>query len=266
MHALDISRLLQQVRSQRPLVLNITNYVVMNNTANALLALGASPVMAHAQEEVEELAGLARAVVLNIGTLSPAWVEAMYKAGETARRWGKPLILDPVGAGASRYRSQTALSLLTRCAPTVVRGNASEILALAGCEGHTQGVDSATGLEERALEAARQLASSHHNVVVISGPTDYITNGEQVARITNGHPLMPRVTGLGCTATALMGAFAAIEPQAMQAAQATMAVMGIAGERAGARAQGVGSFQMHFLDALTTLSHKDIQELYQENL
>ena len=239
----------QAIRAQAPLVHNITNYVVMNTTANALLALGASPVMAHAEDEVEEMAGIARALVLNIGTLSAPWVEAMIKAGRVACRNGCPIVLDPVGA---------AQRLLHEAPPAIIRGNASEIRALAGAERGTKGVDSTHGSEE-ALGAAQALAKDYRCAVTVSGATDLIVSESAVIRVSNGHPMMPRVTGLGCTATALTGAFAAVNPSPQLAAAHAMAVMGIAGEIAAARSEGPGSFQVNFRDALFLRDESDIR-------
>jgi hydroxyethylthiazole kinase len=231
----------------------------MNTTANALLALGASPVMAHAEEEVEEMAGIARALVLNIGTLSAPWIEAMVKAARVASRNGRPIILDPVGAGATRFRTVTAQRLLRDAPPAVIRGNASEIRALYSAEQGTKGVDS-TRASEEALEAALALARHYDCAVSVSGATDLIVSESAVIRISNGHPLMPRVTGLGCTATALIGAFAAVNSSPLLAAAHAMAVMGIAGEIAATRAAGPGTFQVHFLDALYLLQESDIRQ------
>jgi hydroxyethylthiazole kinase len=246
-----------RIRAEAPLVHNITNYVVMNTTANALLSIGASPVMAHAIEEVEEMAGMARALVLNIGTLSEPWIEAMVRAGRRAVGKGVPIILDPVGAGATRLRTNTAQRLLREAPPAIIRGNASEIRALFYAEDGTKGVDS-THTAEEALEAARLLSEHCHAVVSVSGATDLIVSNGSVIRVANGHPMMPRVTGLGCTATALTGAFAAVNSP-LQAAAHAMAVMGIAGEIAAERSAGPGSFQVHFLDALFLLEEVDIQ-------
>ncbi len=249
---------LEKIRAGRPLVHNITNYVVMNTTANALLALGASPVMAHAAEEVEEMAGLAAALVLNIGTLSGPWIEAMKIAARAARNKGIPIVLDPVGAGATRFRTAVALDLLAVARPAIVRGNASEIRALVAAEGETRGVESRHGSEE-ALEAARELAARYDMVISISGAVDLIVGIGSTARVANGHPLMPRVTGLGCTASALTGAFAAVNPSPLRSAAHAMAVMGIAGEMAAERSAGPGSLQVNFLDALYALDENDIQ-------
>ena len=250
---------IERIRAQAPVVHNITNYVVMNNTANALLALGASPVMAHAEEEMESMVGIASALVLNIGTLSPAWIRSMFKAGEQARKWGIPVILDPVGAGATAYRTETARELAQAASPAIIRGNASEIQALAGSAASTKGVDS-TADSQDALAAARALHQSTCAVVCISGPTDYIVGGPGVLEIHNGHTMMTRVTGLGCTATALCGAFAAVTPDPFLAAAQTMATMGIAGEMAVERAAGPGTLQLHFLDILYGLTEADIRQ------
>jgi hydroxyethylthiazole kinase len=248
---------IQRIRAEGPLVHNITNYVVMNPTANALLAIGASPVMAHAVEEVEEMVSLASALVINIGTLSAPWVKAMIKAGKKARRLKIPVVLDPVGCGATRYRTTVAQEIMREVAPTIIRGNASEIRSLLGRKAGTKGVDSRQKPDE-VLDEARALSTSAGCVVSVSGPVDLVVEGDTVIRIANGHPLMARVTGMGCTASAITGAFAAVNPQRLQAAAHAMAVMGIAGEMAAERAVGPGSFQMHFLDALSIIRESDI--------
>ncbi len=230
----------------------------MNTTANALLALGASPVMAHAVEEVEEMVGLAGALVLNIGTLSAAWVDAMILAGRHANRKGIPVVIDPVGVGATTFRNQTMQRLLAAVRPAVIRGNASEIRALYYSEQGTKGVDS-THPSEQALDAARALADAFQCVVCTSGETDAIVAAQGAIRVANGHPMMPRVTGLGCTATALIGAFAAVNPSPFEATAHAMAVMGIAGEMAAAHSAGPGSLQVQFLDALYRLQAGDVE-------
>ena len=257
---LNTWRAVAAIRTQAPVVHNLTNYVVMNTTANALLALGASPVMAHAEEEMADMVNIASALVLNIGTLSKAWVRAMFLAGDRAAARGIPIILDPVGAGATPYRTETARDLLKAFRPAILRGNASEILALCGETGGTRGVDSSMASQD-AVAAARSLHASHGSVVCISGATDFVVGAGEVIRIGNGHPMMTRVTGLGCTATALCGAFAAVTPDPAVAAAQTMVVMGIAGELAAARAEGPGSLQMHFLDALYRLDEEDLLRL-----
>lgn len=250
---------LSLVRSKSPLVHNITNYVVMNNTANALLAIGASPVMAHAVNEVEEMVAIASSLVINIGTLSDDWIAAMILAGKAANKKGIPVIFDPVGAGATSYRTDTCQFIISECKPSVIRGNASEIMALVNSQNQTKGVDSIDS-SDSAIEAAKLLARKNGAVVVISGPTDYITDGDQVAEVRNGSTIMTRVTGLGCTATAIIGAFAAVNNNSFEAAIHAMAIMGIAGELAAAKSEGTGTMQLHFLDELYKMSEKSIHE------
>ena len=245
---------LEALRVRAPLVHNITNFVVMNLTANVLLALGASPVMAHAPEEVEEMAGLADALVLNIGTLDSGWIDSMEKAALVARQRRIPIVLDPVGAGATRYRTQSCLRLMAAAAPAIVRGNASEILALDGAAGSTKGVDS-TVSSQSADDAADRLADRIGGAVCVSGAVDLIrrAGGGGGFRVMNGDPWMPRVTGLGCSATAIVAAFAAVNPDPARAALHGMAVLGIAGEIARERAAGPGSFAVALIDALANL-------------
>lgn len=249
---------LTAIRERHPLVHNITNYVVMNVTANALLALGASPVMAHAPEEVEEMVGLADALVLNIGTLSASWVEAMAKAARAARRRDCPIVLDPVGAGATRYRTESARWLMREGRPRVIRGNPSEILALSGRAGGTRGVD-ATATVEAAREAAETLAREWMDVVAVTGPEDFVTDGTRTCRIRNGHPLLGRMTGSGCVASALTGAFLAVDNDAWLAATAALIVLGQCGEQAAAETNRPGTFAVRLLDALDSISPDEIR-------
>ncbi|PWJ54276.1 hydroxyethylthiazole kinase [Dyadobacter jejuensis] len=259
---MNLGTTLLSLRNQKPLVHNITNFVVMNYTANALLAVGASPVMAHAPEEVEEMVGLAGSLVINIGTLSSTWVEGMEKAMVAACQLGKPVVLDPVGAGATTFRNDTLLRLLAAGTPSIIRGNASEIMALAGQQGQTRGVDS-TQFSTEGLESAQMLCRQLGCVVSISGETDVVVGPESVAYISNGNPIMTRITGMGCTASALAGAFAAIAPNAFEAAVAAAAVMGVCGELAYEGAHLPGSFQMSFLDKLSSLSPAELDERVQ---
>jgi hydroxyethylthiazole kinase len=256
----DIWSGVSAIRGKSPVIHNITNYVVMNSTANALLALGASPVMAHAENEVRDMVGIASALVINIGTLSDPWIRAMFKAATRARERQIPIVLDPVGAGATPYRTQMARELIEAVPPTIIRGNASEILAVVSEEGKTKGVDSSAA-SDQAVEAARTLSQTCGSVVCISGETDYIVGDGHVVKIMNGHPLMTRVTGLGCTATALCGAFASVHDDYTAATAQAMAVMGIAGELAAEKAAGPGTLQVLFLDALYNLSENEIQRL-----
>lgn len=239
----------ERIKTQAPLVHNITNFVVMNNTANALLALGASPVMAHAREEAADMAGIASALVLNIGTLNPDWVEAMNLAGQAAYAKQTPIVLDPVGAGATPYRTQVCKELIAVCKPTIIRANASEIRALVDDDIQTKGVDS-TSSSHAAVDAAKQLALQTGAVVSISGEVDYVTDGKQLNEVRGGSALMPRVTGMGCTATAITAAFAAVNSDQLAAATHAMQLMKWVGERAAQEAKGPGSFQLHFIDEL----------------
>lgn len=249
---------LTKLRETRPLVHNITNFVVMNFTANILLAAGASPVMAHAENEVEEMVGFARALVLNIGTLTDDWVDAMVKAGQKATSLGVPIILDPVGAGATALRTTAAKRILAETSVSLVRGNASEILALAGAQANTKGVDAADSVEQ-ATEQAIRLAAELKVPVAITGPQDLITDGNRVIRVNNGHPLMSCITGTGCGATAIIGAFSGVDPDPVSAAATALSYYGLAGERAAVDASGPGSFMIRFLDALYNLTPEELE-------
>jgi hydroxyethylthiazole kinase len=241
------------VRERAPLVHSITNFVVMNLNANVLLAAGASPVMAHAHEEVLDMVGIAQSLVLNIGTLEPAWIESMRLALGAAHQRGIPTVLDPVGAGATAYRNASIALLLNTAAPTVIRGNGSEIMSVAGANVQTRGVDSSAQAND-ALGAARALVGRTGGVVCVSGATDHILDGRRWALLANGHPWMTKITGVGCSATALIGAFCAVQPDAWRATVSAMALMGVVGEVAAemavVRRQGVGSMQVAMLDEL----------------
>lgn len=248
---------LQAVREHSPLVHSITNFVVMNYSANALLAVGASPVMAHAHEEVQDMAGIAQALVLNIGTLEPAWVHSMQLALKTALDRGIPVVLDPVGAGATPYRDHAITELLRTGTPSVVRGNASEIMSVAGQAGATRGVDSAASSND-AISAARALARALKTVVCVSGADDHVVDATgRWLTLSNGHPWMTRVTGTGCSASALVGAFCAVQRDTWRATASAMACFGVVGELAAERAQaagaGVGRLQIEMLDGLQRL-------------
>jgi hydroxyethylthiazole kinase len=244
---------LKLVREKAPLVHSITNYVVMNSTANALLAIGASPVMAHAIEEVEDMVAVALSLVINMGTLSEKWVESMLLAGNAAREKGIPVVFDPVGAGATPYRNRVAASIISVCKPSIIRGNASEIMSLAKGTASTKGVDS-TISSNSALDAGTRLARETGAIVVISGKEDFITDGKIVRSVRNGSALMSKVTGMGCTASAIVGAFAAVNSDLVEAATHAMTVMGVAGELAAQKAEGPGTMQLYFLDALYNLT------------
>jgi hydroxyethylthiazole kinase len=243
---------LAAIRERKPLVHQITNYVVMNETANAALALGALPVMAHALQEVEEMASAASALVLNIGTLSDEWVEAMLVAGRAANRAGVPIVLDPVGAGATAYRTETSRRLLDELEVSVVRGNSAEVATLGGREAEIRGVEAvgSGGGPGLAREAARVLGC----VVAVTGPVDHVSDGATVHAVANGHELLGTVTGTGCMATAITGCFLAVRgDDAIAAATEALVAFGVAGEDAATQAKGPGSFHVALYDALYDL-------------
>lgn len=248
---------LELIRQQAPLVHNITNYVVMQQTANALCAIGASPLMAHAMEELPDIISLSQALVINMGTLDAAWIASAKQALLLAEQKKIPIIFDPVGAGASQLRTQTASALLEAGHISLLRANAGEILALAGMSMTSKGVDSRYE-SESACEAARALQERYGCVIVISGARDYIIAPSKNHCIENGVPLMTKVTGMGCSTTALCGAFAAINANLVSAAIHAMAVAGIAGEIAFQTAKAPGSFAVKWLDALYEMTIADI--------
>ena len=246
------------VRKTSPLVHNITNYVVMNTTANALLAIGASPIMAHAKSEVVEMVTISHAVVINIGTVDEYWEASMLTAAKKANELQKPWILDPVGAGATPYRD-LVLDKLLALNPTVIRGNASEIISLAKVnKENTKGVDS-TAKSDEAIEAALFLANTCKSVVCISGETDIVVSHDEFIYLKNGHPMMTKVTGLGCTASALIGAFIAVVENKTEAVTAAMALIGIAGELAAKASPGPGSLQLNITDKLYNITEQEFQ-------
>ena len=250
---------LARLREQRPLVHQITNYVVMNETANATLALGALPVMAHAREEVEEMVALAGALVINIGTLSPPWVGAMLDAGLAANAKGIPVVVDPVGAGATTYRTDTAKRLLDIVDVTVLRGNAGEIATLVGVEAEVRGVESIGAVGDPA-ELAREAARALGVVASVTGPVDHVSDGATVLSVANGHELLATVTGTGCMSTAITGCFLAANGNALEAAAEALAAFGVAGEDAAKDAKGPGTFHVALYDALYNLDPTTLDE------
>jgi len=243
---------LAAIRAHRPLVHQITNFVVMNETANATLALGALPVMAHAVQEVEEMAGAASALVLNIGTLSDEWVDSMLRAGRAANGAGVPVVLDPVGAGATAYRTEMARMLVKELELAVVRGNSAEIATLAGRHAEIRGVEAVGDGGGRDL--ARQAAQAFGCVAAVTGPVDHVSDGERVLAIVNGHELMGTVTGTGCMSTAISGCFLGVRADApLEAAAEALVAFGVAGEDAAHQASKPGSFHVALYDALYDL-------------
>lgn len=247
------------VREISPLVHNITNYVAMNFSANALLAAGASPVMAHAADEVADMALIAGALVINIGTLDARWVESMVKAGKAKSEAGGVIVLDPVGAGATKYRTETAWKIIEECHPGIIRGNASEIMALMNADIKSKGVDSSCSSDD-AVESAKKLALRTGAVVVISGETDYVTDGTRVETIANGSTMMPLVTAMGCTASSMVGAFAAVNPDLFEASLHAMALMGVAGEIAARNSAGPGSLLTNIVDTLYNITEEELAQ------
>jgi hydroxyethylthiazole kinase len=256
-YAEGAARNLAALRANKPLIHNITNFVVMNYTANALLAMGASPVMAHAPDEVEEMVGLAGALVLNIGTLTAEWVDSMLEAGKAAAARHIPVVLDPVGAGATALRTRSAGRIISAVRPQVIRGNASEVLSLRDASSKTKGVDTRHSVDD-AAPSAQALARELHATLAITGPIDLVTDGTRLARVANGHPLMGRVTGTGCTATATVAAFLAVDLDPLRAAATALAYFGLAGEVAGRTHSAPGSFMIGLLDALYTISPEQL--------
>jgi hydroxyethylthiazole kinase len=251
---------LRTLRERKPLVHQITNYVVMNETANATLSLGALPVMAHAREEVEEMVGLAGALVLNIGTLSPDWVEAMLLAGKAANERDVPVVLDPVGAGATRYRTDTAKRILDEVKVTILRGNQGEVATLVGVEAEVRGVESMEVGGEGA-ELARAAARNLSLVASVTGPVDHVSDGRSVLAVANGHELLAAVTGTGCMSSAITGCFLAAKPDGpLEAAAEALAAFGVAAEDAAVEARGPGSFHVGLYDALAALRPESLDD------
>ena len=239
---------------------SITNWVVINFNANVLLAMGASPVMAHACEEVADMANIAQALVLNIGTLTADKVQAMLLAQKQAHSRAIPVVLDPVGAGATPYRNQALSEIIQSGPPGIIRGNGSEIMSVAGLSVTTKGVDSVMA-SDQSLDAALALAKRIEGVVCVSGETDYIIDAHgQVALLRNGDVWMTKVTGVGCSATALIGAFAAVQFDAWRATTAAMAYWGVVGEVAAEQTRalgaGVGTYATKLLDVTHNLDEQ----------
>lgn len=252
------AEVLALVREKKPLVHHITNYVTVNDCANITLCTGAAPVMAHAPEEVEEMVALAGALVLNIGTLSPDQVDAMLRAGHAAERYDIPIVLDPVGAGATTLRTTSARLLATDLQISVIKGNAGEIGTLAGVVAHVRGVDS-HGVQGDPIEITRAFAERTGMVVAMSGATDIVSDGSAILLVENGHPMMGTISGTGCMAASITGACAAVSRKHLISSAAAFAALGIAGERAAAVANGPGTFKPALFDALAALTPEDLK-------
>ena len=253
--------ILQEIRKRQPLVHHITNFVVMNSTANVTLAIGASPIMAQAHEEMEAMSAFTNVLNLNIGTLTPYWIDAMILAGKTARKRGIPIVLDPVGSGATPLRTAAAKRILAEVPVTVIRGNASEVMSLLAREEaiKIRGVDSLETVEA-VREGAHRLAGELKKVIAVTGEIDFITNGAKSIEVHNGHPMFGRVTGTGCAATTAISCFCAVEPDPLTATAAALGYYGLAGEEAARLSSGPGSFQVALYDALYSLSEETMME------
>ena len=260
-----IGQWLNEVRNSRPLVHNMTNLVVNNIVANSLLALGASPVMAYADEEVADMAKMAGALALNMGTLNSALVAAMYIAGISANQASVPIIFDPVGVGATPYRTRVANELVAQLNPTVLRGNAGESGLMVGSGGQVIGVDS-QGATDHLPIVMKQYAKDHHMVVAATGADDFVTDGKTIWRLQNGHPWLATITGSGCSLTGILGAFMGVVANKDNLAECAQAVIAgitcvnVAAERAAISAQGPGTFQVAWLDALYQLTAQEVDE------
>ncbi|MBM7693934.1 hydroxyethylthiazole kinase [Peribacillus deserti] len=256
-----ISSLLDRLRKNNPLICNITNMVVTNFTANGLLALGASPVMSNSPEEAAEMAKISGALVLNMGTLHPRQVETMIIAGRSANLHNIPVIFDPVGAGATAYRTETAKKILSEVCVSVIRGNAAEIANISGEHWEIKGVD-AVSSNRNIAGLAKSAANKLHTIVALTGKEDFVSNGEITYANYNGHPILTCVTGTGCLLTSVLGAFSAVEPDFMLASLGALTTYGIAAENAAKKeaVMGPGSFQTAFLDELHNISPAEIEK------
>jgi len=258
--------LVERVREKKPLVHHITNYVTVNDCANITLAIGASPIMADALEEAADIAATASALVLNLGTLNERTIPSMLAAGRAANKAGVPVVLDPVGAGASKLRNETAARILNEVKISVLRGNISEIRFLAGLKSAAKGVDASEDDLQGSADAsagaiAKTLAARYHCVTAITGATDVVSDGKTVVCVENGHPMLANLTGTGCMCSSLIGSFCGAAPDApFEATIAALLTMGIAGEIAGEKAgqSGNGSFHTALHDAV---SHMDAETL-----
>ena len=248
---MNASEVLRRLGEERPLVHHLTNYVTVNLVANATLATGALPVMANAVEEVEEMAATASALVINMGTLDGTWVEAMILGGREANGRGIPVVLDPVGAGATRFRTETPERLLSEVSFAAVCGNAGEISTLAGLAAEVRGVESIGGDARVAVQKAAQRLGT---TVAATGETDYVCDGERLFAVKNGHPLMGRIVGSGCASTAVIGCFAAVGGGNAETVAGALAYFGQAGEAAATGSEGPGTFEPRLLDALASLA------------
>lgn len=252
-----IAKTVQQIRPRNPLIHNITNYVVMDFTANVLLAIGASPAMVHSPKESAEMTALSDALVLNIGTLSKDWLEGMEKSLQLAQAIKKPVVLDPVAVGCTKFRKEAIDRLLQSQHITVIKGNASEILAIAQNANASKGPDALHDVTE-ATHAAIEIATQYHCVICVTGQKDFITDGKNSSWVLNGHPLLQTITGTGCAASTIVASFLTVEPNPLIATISAMVFYGVAAEIAAKKAAAPASFRMALIDSLYTLTEEDI--------
>ena len=248
---------LTNVRAKKPLVHHITNFVVMNETANATLAIGGLPIMAHAKEEVEEMVSMASALLFNIGTLWPELIDSMVIAGKKANETGVPIILDPVGAGATKLRTDSAKRLLEELDISIVRGNAAEISILAGLEAEIKGVE-AISQDSEPFQVAEDFAIKSGSIACVTGKDDFVSDGDQTVKISNGHPALASITGTGCMSTTITACFAGVQEDRLQATVSAMIAFGVAGENAAAVSNKPGTFHAALYDAIADLNQEDV--------
>ncbi len=256
----EISSVLAKIKENKPLVHHITNWVTIYDCANITRAIGALPVMAHAKEEVEEMVLIASALVLNIGTLTPKLVESMILAGKKANEKGIPVVLDAVGVGATKLRTDKAKELMEKVKIDILKGNSSEIGTLAGAEAETKGVE-AISLKGDPKEIAKALAKSSSSTVVMTGKEDIVSDGERIFIVKNGHDLMGSIVGTGCMVASVIGSFAAVEKDYAKAASYALSSFGIAGEIAAPKSTGPGTFKEKFYDAVYNLNEIQLNEM-----
>jgi len=255
---MNAADLLRAVREKQPLVHHLTNWVTIYDCAQVVKSFGASPVMAHAPEEARDMAGIASALVLNIGTLTTELVQSMKLASDAAKKKGIPVVLDVCGAGATPFRDRMSSELIETGSISIIKGNASEIARVAGLEVRTRGVD-ATAVGENLAEVAAGLASLRNCVVVITGAEDIVAGKNELYRVKNGHPLMGRVVGTGCMAASVIGAFAAVSPDNQaKGAAAGLCCYEVAAEKAVKHGAGPGAFTAALFDAIDTLSAEEV--------
>lgn len=257
---MEVSDILKRVRAQKPVVHHLTNWVTIYDCANIVKVFGASPVMAHAKEEVADMAGIASAVVLNIGTLTPYLVEAMKLAAAGANRRGIPVVLDACGAGATRLRDDACFEILDGVRVDIIKGNASEIARIAGERVQTKGVDAAA-VDKNMQELAMRLAGKRSCTVVVTGVEDIVADGRRMVQVLNGHPMMADIVGTGCMASSVIGTFAAVEKDLVSASVAGLVCYEIAAEMAAKEAHGPGTFKEKLYDAVYGLDADTVERM-----